>query len=344
MRSMFKRLFAVAASVGICCSCMMSACAAEKRTDKALRIGVTIYRKDDAFINSLCTDLQNIAKDKVRGENKIQLNIVDGQSSQTEQDDQVDRFLSRGYSVLCVNLVDRTAAATIVSKAKRANVPVVFFNREPVEEDLRMWGKAYYVGADAAQSGTIQGKIIRNAYMKNPKRIDRNGDGKIQYVMLEGEEGHQDALLRTEYSIRYLVKLGLKVQKLADNTANWQRAQAAEKMSQFIRQYGERTEAVFCNNDEMALGAIDAIRDSKIKNRPAVVGVDGTKAGCDAIRKGEMLGTAYNDAESQAKAIFELSYDLARGQKIDSSKLKDQHYIYIPYQMITAANVNKYVG
>ncbi|WP_411677634.1 galactose ABC transporter substrate-binding protein [Caproicibacter sp.] len=323
---------------------MLGSCASESVPVKTIKIGVTIYRKDDTFIQSVDTYLESaVKKEESESGKKIILNIADSQSSQAIQDDQVDRFLSKNYSVICVNMVDRTVASTIINKAKKANIPVVFFNREPVEEDVRMWNKVYYVGADAAQSGTIQGKIIGNAFHENPDLIDRNKDGKIQYVMLEGEQGHQDALLRTEYSIKYLIESGIQVEKLANDTANWQRAQATAKMTQWIKQYGDRIEVVFSNNDDMALGAIDAIQGSSLKRAPVVVGVDGTQPGLEAVKDSSMLGTVYNDAKKQADAIMDLSYALACGQKIPKTvELKNQHYVYIPYQMITKQNLKDY--
>lgn len=325
--------------VGILCSCE-----SETTEVKPIKIGVTVYRKDDTFIQSVCVYLEDAVKQK-EGETgkKILLNIVDGQSNQAIQDDQVNRFLSKNYSVICVNMVDRTVAATIINKAKKAEIPVVFFNREPVDEDMRMWSKAYYVGADAAQSGTIQGQIINNAYQKTPSLIDRNGDGKIQYVMLEGEQGHQDSLLRTEYSIKNLTDCGIQVEKIANDTANWQRAQATAKMTQWIEQYGDKIEVVFCNNDDMALGAIDAIKESKLQHRPVVVGVDGTPPGLEALKDGFMLGTVYNNAKAQAEAITDLSYALACGKEIPQTvHVQNQHYVYIPYKMITKENLRDF--
>lgn len=328
---------------------LLPACAAKQNSGRIqdVKIGVTVYRKDDTFVSSLCADLENYAKKKeTESGKKISLNIVEGQSSQALQNDQVDGFLSKNYGAICVNMVDRTAAAVIVDKAKKADIPVIFFNREPVEEDLRMWSRAYYVGADAAQSGTFQGDIIRNAYRKNPRSIDRNGDGEIQYVMLEGEQGHQDSLLRTEYSVKELVDSGLRVEKLANDTANWQRAQGTAKMAQWIQKFGKRIEVVLANNDDMALGAIDAIHESPLKSDPpAVVGVDGTQPGLEAIQNGSMLGTALNDADLQAKAIFDLSYAFACGESVPSSvHLKDDHYVEIPYSMVTKDNLKKYLG
>lgn len=339
MRS-FRKLFSLF-WVLLFLSCTLYACSPIQTEDKAvktIRIGVSVYRKDDTFINSLCGDLEAVAKQKeLQTGDKIVLNILDSQSSQSIQNDQVESFLSKNYNAVCVNMVDRTAAGAIVDKAKKAGVPLIFFNREPVEEDIRIWEKAYYVGADAAQSGNLQGEIVVKAYRKNPRMIDRNGDGKIQYVMLEGEQGHQDSLLRTEYSIKAIEDAGIKTEKIANDTANWQRAQATTKMTQWIEKYGTKIEVVLCNNDDMALGAIDALQDSSLKaNRPMVIGIDGTSPGLSAINNGTMLGSVYNDAKKQAEAIFDLSYNPNEIPK--PFQLLRGHYIYVPYQTITKEN------
>nr|WP_319489765.1 galactose ABC transporter substrate-binding protein [uncultured Caproiciproducens sp.] len=324
---------------------LTTACDAGSGSGKVetIKIGISLYRKDDTFVASLCTYLEKVAKQKeAESGKKIVVNMVDGQSSQALQNDQVDNFISQNYDVICVNMVDRTAAAVIVDKVKAANIPVIFFNREPVEEDLRMWDRAYYVGADAAQSGRLQGEIISEAFKSDRAAIDKNGDGKIQYVMLEGEQGHQDALLRTEYSIKAVTGEGIQVEKLANDTANWQRAQGSAKMTQWLEKFGDRIEVVFCNNDDMALGAIDAIKDSKKKVKFAVVGIDATESGLNAIKDGSMFGTVFNDAQGQAKAIFDLAYSFPTGEN-STSKLDVQngHYIRVPYRSVTKSNADE---
>jgi methyl-galactoside transport system substrate-binding protein len=323
----------------------LSACDSDKNNGKVetIKIGVAIYRKDDTFISSLCSNLEQIAKSKeLASGKKIVVNIVDGQSSQALQTDQVTQFISQNYDVICVNMVDRTAAAVIVDKAKAADIPVIFFNREPVEEDLRMWSRAYYVGADAAESGRLQGEIIAKMFQETPERIDKNGDGKIQYVMLEGEQEHQDALLRTEYSIKAVTNAGIPVEKLANDTANWQRAQGTAKMAQWIEKFGDRIEVVFSNNDDMALGAIDAIKDSSKKINPIVVGIDATQNGLKAMEDGTMAGTVFNDAKGQAQAIFDLAYSLTPGENSSASvEIEQEHYITIPYWTVTKDNIEE---
>lgn len=139
----------------------------------------------------------------------------------------MDRFIARGYDVLCVNIVDRTAAAVVVDKAQEAGIPLIFFNRQPVDEDIRRGEQVYYVGVDAQGNGALQGQLVLDVWQQEKAALDRNGDGVLQYAMLEGEPGHQDALLRTEYSVKTLTDAGVAVEKLASDTANWNRSQAS---------------------------------------------------------------------------------------------------------------------
>lgn len=198
-----------------------------------------LYQQNDTFIATIVSSLEAAAREREADEGlKITLNITDGRGSQATQNEQIDRFLSTGYDVICVNLVDRTAAAVIVDKAKSAGIPLIFFNREPVREDIMRWDKVYYVGAEAGKSGVMQGELVAEAYRADPEALDRSGDGVLQYVMLEGEPGHQDSLLRTEYSIKAVTSANVTTEKLANDTANWNRGQAASRMSQWIDQFG----------------------------------------------------------------------------------------------------------
>ena len=150
-----------------------------------IKIGVTLYRQDDTFISSISSNLEEISKENENNFNKnIVLEFVDAKASTINQGNQVDKFIKQDYDVICVNLVDRTAAATIIDKAKSANIPLIFFNREPVEEDMNRWDKIYYVGAQAEQSARLQADIVAEEWLSNKNYYDKNNDGKIQYVML----------------------------------------------------------------------------------------------------------------------------------------------------------------
>ena len=277
---------------------------------------------------------------------KINLNVVDGRSSQPVQNEQVDRFLDQDYDVLCVNIVDRTAAAVIIDKAQSAGVPVIFFNREPVAEDLERWKHAYYVGSPADQAGWLQGDLVLDAWQQG--RLDRNGDGTLQYVMLEGETGHQDALLRTEYSVRTLTDAGVPTEKLANDTADWQRGQASIRMGQWLREFGSGAiEAVFANNDDMALGAIDACLECGIppEELPFIVGVDATPPALEALESGTLAGTVQNDAVGQAAGILNLISALTQGRDpAQPLELTDGTYVWLDYTTVTRENLKDFLG
>ena len=313
--------------------------AGEDRKNSALRVGVALYTQDDTFISTIVQDLERMVQEAESEKDlKINLFTADGRSNQTTQLEQVDRFLAKGCDVLCVNVVDRTAAAVIVDKAKEAGVPVIFFNRQPVAEDIQRWERIYYVGASAQEGGTIQGQIVLDAWTEDQEKLDRNGDGVLQYVMLEGEPGHQDTLLRTEYSVKALTDAGVEVEKLASDTANWNRGQAAAKTAQWLTEFAGQIEVVFANNDDMALGAIDAFHEAGLE-LPMVVGVDATAPALEAVKTGELSGTVLNDAQGIARAMLDLVLELTAGRDpADTMDIVEDHYIWLPYQRVTLEN------
>ena len=324
-------------------SLVLASCSLRQTEPDTIRIGVTVYDEQDTFIASLIQSLQQDAQQaEVRYGIKINVSVADGKGNQTTQMEQVDRFIKQGCDVLCVNIVDRTAAAVLIDKAKEAEIPLLFFNREPVEEDLRRWDEVVYVGAKAEQSGVLQGRMLVEAWQDDTERWDKNGDGVLQYVLLEGEPGHQDALLRTEYAAKSMTAEGLSAQKLAGDTANWNRGQAASKMRLWLDQYGDAIEAVISNNDDMALGAIDAFLEKEMEV-PLVVGVDATKQALDAIEQGALYGTVHNDADGIAKALLDLCLTYS-GILEDSQAphLEKGHYLWFSYQEVTAKNIDEW--
>lgn len=304
------------------------------------KIGVAVYKFDDTFMSYVRNSIEENAKDKAA------LSLADSQNAQPTQNDQVDQFLTKAMKAIAINPVDRTAATTIIGKAKAKNVPVVFFNREPLAEDMAKWEKVYYVGAKAEQSGTMEGEIVVDYFKANPT-ADKNKDGIIQYIMLKGEPGHQDAELRTEFSIKAIVAAGMKVEKLAEDTAYWDRPKAVEKMKAFLAKFGDKIEVVLCNNDDMALGAIEALRQegyfTGTKFMP-VVGVDATPPALLALEQGTLLGTVLNDAKNQGKATFDLTYALAMGKdpKTAGWEITDGKYVWVPYQKVTKDNYKNF--
>ena len=273
----------------------------------------------------------------------INVEVMDASQSQLTQNEQVKSLIEKGCDVICVNLVDRTEPTTITDLAENKQVPIIFFNRELVAEDLERWSELYYVGADALQAGVLEGELAANAFKTNAK-MDKNGDGICQYVVLEGEAGHQDSIVRTEYSVNTLIENGVEAEKLGYAMANWNRAQAQTKTAALLTQFSGKIELIIANNDDMALGAIDALRDSQIlrEDWPGVVGIDGTDAGLLAVENGEMLGTVYNDKEGQAREMLNLAFAIATNGDKDSIPLIDGKYVRTPYHKVTQENVEDY--
>lgn len=316
----------------------------EKLTD--LKIGVSVYNQYDTFVGSLIEQLKEsaILKENETGV-EIIIDITNAAGSQLEQNDQVEKFVKDGYDIICVNLVDRTDPTLIIDKAQSADIPIIFFNRELVPEDLNRYEKAYYVGAVTAEPGTIQGNLISKLYQEEKESVDKNRDGKIQYIMLEGEAGHQDAIVRTESSINTIVENGISVEKLDYALANWNRDQARSKTDKLIEEFGDEIEVILANNDEMALGAIDAYLAQEMQGQmPIIVGIDGTTEGLKAIKKGYLYGTAYNNAKGQGRSLLELAYALKSGEHLPGDiQLTDGRYIRYSYEQVTAENVKEFM-
>jgi len=319
--------------VGFLLLCILLLCPIGAHAAALPRIGLFVYNAEDAFMQTVCARIMEVAQ------GQADVVLMDGGNSQIVQNDQVDQLLREGVDALIINPVDRTTAVYLTRAAMRYQVPVVFINREPLYEDLALYDKAYYVGNDPKESGTMSGELIADYFKAHPE-ADKNGDGVIQYVMLKGEPGHQDAELRTVYSVKALEAAGFTVQNLVEEPAMWVRTLAQEKMSHIIASYGDRIECVLSNNDEMALGAIDALKAAGYftegKFMP-VVGVDATAQALEALNEGTLLGTVLNDAVNQGRAILLLAVAAVTGDFADYPyQIVDSHYVWVPYRTVTA--------
>ena len=336
MRSM-KKYCILLSELWLCAFFLLTGCAGTKGAEekKSIRIGVSLYRGDDTFLNNIRGELERCAKDFEQEKGvKVTLDIQDAKGNQNTQNDQVERFLALGCDVLCINPVDRTAASVLIDKAMAAQTPVIFFNRQPVAEDMDRWDRIFYVGAEAKASAVLQGSIVVDGYRENPEKLDLNGDGVVSYVLLEGESSHQDSLIRTEWSVQTLKDGGVPIEKLTGGIANWERSQAAALMEQWLEKYPGRIELVICNNDDMALGAIDAMERAGMEGI-AVVGIDGTTPGLAAVENGKLMGTVSIDKAQYAGAILAIATGEALGWEPDAKlEFEDGKYYQCPWQIV----------
>ncbi|HJB96886.1 MAG TPA: galactose ABC transporter substrate-binding protein [Candidatus Mediterraneibacter intestinigallinarum] len=336
-----------AAAGVLCCLGILFLCACtqhQTKTSDRLYVGVACYDQRDTFLGELLNCFKEKMSDMESDDLKTIVTVRDAAGSQKTQDDQVKELIDAGCNVLCVNLVDRADPSEIIDLAREKEVPIIFFNREPVAEDLRQWDQLYYVGADAKESGVMQGEVAAEVIMSD-SGIDRNRDGKIQYVVLEGEPGHQDAIIRTENAVETIRSKGISLEKLSNGIANWNRAQAQNRMQQLIAQYQNEIELVLANNDDMALGAIDAyVKLNRTEaGMPVFFGIDGTTDGLQAVVDSKLAGTVYNDKVGQADAMAKLAAALITGEGMDEIKYKNGKYIYVPYSKVTQENVGEYL-
>ncbi|MCD8082737.1 MAG: galactose ABC transporter substrate-binding protein [Clostridiales bacterium] len=310
-------------------------CAKKEPERTSVRIGVCLYRSDDIFINNIRSEMEKLVKEYERETGvRVTLDFLDAKKNQSTQNSQVERLISLQCDVLLVNLVDRTDASGVIDRVSTAQIPTVFFNRRPVEEDMNRWDRLYYVGSDTKESAVLQGSILVDHYRSTPSDVDLNGDGVISYVLLEGESGHQDSLIRTEWSIRTLKDAGVPIERLAGGIANWQRSQASAMTEQWLNQYPGQIEVIISNNDDMALGATDALERAGISS-VFVVGIDGTKPALEAVESGRLAATVQIDLQQYARALFSIALSQAFGEEIpEEFPLEDGKYYMCPQQIV----------
>ncbi len=331
----------------VCCMGIQLFCACGKEEpyeEDKVYVGVTYYEQSDTFLSQMIDCLKDEFQNYEEEGYETTIMIRGAGGSQRTQNDQVRELIDAGCNILCVNLVDRADPSEIIDLARENDVPIIFFNREPVEEDMMQWDKLYYVGAIAAQSGILQGEMATNL-IQSDSGTDRNKDGKIQYVVLEGEAGHQDAIIRTENAVDTLKSHGIEIEKLSYGIANWNRAQAQNQMLQMISQHQNKIELVLANNDDMALGALDAYEKLNYTESalPVFLGIDGTDVGLEAVRDQRLAGTVYNDKEGQAAAMAKLAIALVTGQGMEEIKFRNERYIYLPYFKVTREMAERFL-
>ncbi len=303
------------------------------------RIGVTIYKYDDNFMSLMRQEIEKEAK--VLG--GVDLLMNDSQNAQSIQNDQVDVLISKGVKSLAINLVDPSAAPTIIGKAKPEGIPVVFFNKDPGDKAIGSYDKAFYVGTNPQESGVIQGELIAKHWKANPA-YDLNKDGKIQYVMLKGEPGHPDAEARTKYSVEQINKLGIQTEELFVDTGMWDAALAKDKVDAWLSSSkASNIEVVIANNDGMAMGALEAAK-AHGKKLP-IFGVDALPEVLQLIQKGEIAGTVLNDGVNQGKAVVHLAKNLA-AEKAPTEGTKwelKEKVLRIPYVGVDKDNLSEFL-
>ena len=299
------------------------------------KVGVCIYQFADNFMTLFRTELENYLVEK--GFSKDNIVIQDGANDQATQSNQIDAFIADGVDVLIINPVNSSSAATITDKVVDAGIPLVYINREPDASEEQRWADndwdVTYVGCDARQSGTMQGELIADLGLD---KIDMNGNGKVDYIMIEGDPENVDAQYRTEFSVKALEDAGLEVNCLDDQIGNWDQATAQQLVANSLSQNGDDIEVVFCNNDAMALGALQAIQAAgrTVNEDIYLVGVDALSEALEDVMAGTMTGTVFNDHFSQSHSAADAAVNYLTGAG-------NEHYIGCDYVKVTGDNAQE---
>ena len=288
------------------------------------KVGISSYKFDDNFMTLYRTELERYLTEEL-GFKKENITIQDGKGDQAEQTNQIQNFIASGVDVMILNLVQASSAPQVTDMCKDAGIPVVYINREPDTAEEERWASdsisATYVGADARQSGTYQGEEI----VETANKGDINGDGKVSYIMVQGDPENVDAQYRTEFSVKALTDAGLEVEELLLQRGDWDQAKGQQIVQDALTQFGDKIEVVFCNNDAMALGALQAIDAAgrKVNEDIYLVGVDALTEAVQDITEGKMTGTVFNDYMGQAKTAADMAVKFLNGETVDPVNMVD---------------------
>ena len=303
---------------------------AENAASGSATIGICIYQFADNFMTLYRADLEEYL-----GELGYSVTIMDGKNDQSTQTEQINTFLQQGVAVLTTTPAQTTSPQPIVATVPPSNTPIFSITRDPDKPVLDSYpDKCCYVGADARQSGTYQGELI----LETDTQGDINGDGTITYIMCKGDPENIDAQYRTEYSIKALEDAGKTVNCLYEYLDNWDQTLAQQDVANALAQYGDQIEVVFCNNDAMALGALQSIQQAgrTVGTDIYLVGVDALADAVQAVLDGNMTGTVLNDDVGQATAATEATRLYVEGEPVEQ-------YYWVDYVKVTPENAADYL-
>jgi len=291
-------------------------------TAMAANVGVSMAKFDDNFL----TVLRNGMIDYGKTLDGVSLQVEDAGNDVAKQLDQINNFVAAGVQAIIVNPVDTSATQAMSDAAAKAKIPLVFVNRQPINVDSLPAGQAF-VASNEAESGTLETKEVC-AELKAAGKTEAN------VYVLQGELSNQAAVMRTKdiHDVIGGPDCGVKINIIDQQTANWSRDDAQNLMTNWLSA-GTPFDAVISNNDEMALGAIQAMKAAGTDMKKVVVGgVDATQDALAAMAAGDLDVTVFQDAAGQGKGALDAALKLAKGEAVESK-------VYIPFQLVTPANM-----
>ncbi|MCQ6255658.1 sugar ABC transporter substrate-binding protein [Pseudomonas sp. Q11] len=283
-----------------------------------LKIGVSMSQFDDTWLTYLRESMDSKAKSLPDG---VTLQFEDARSDVVKQLSQVESFISQKVDALIVNPVDTAATQRITKAAVAAGIPLVYVNRRPDEPKLPEG--VVTVASDDLEAGRMQMQYL----------ADKMG-GKGNIVILLGDLANNSTANRTKGVKDVLAKYpNIKIEQ--EQTGTWLRDKGMTLVNDWLTQ-GREFQAVVANNDEMAIGAAMALK--QVGTKPGTVliaGVDGTPDGLNAIKKGEMAVSVFQDAKGQADGSIDTAVKMVKKQPVEQA-------VWVPYRLITPQNVDQF--
>ena len=293
----------------------------------AQQIGVSIARFDDNFL----TVMRNGMTEHAKTLDGVQLQVEDATDDVAKQLDQINNFIASGVDAIIVNAVDTSATQAMTNAASAAGVPLVYVHREPVNVNELPDGQAF-VASNEIESGTLETfQICRNL------RAAGKAGGAKGYVLM-GQLSNQAAVQRTK-DVEDVVGMDMcNFMKIIDKqTAEWSRDKAQDLMTNWLSS-GEDFDFVIANNDEMAIGAIQAMKAAGIDMAAVQVGgVDATQDALVAMQAGDLDVTVFQDANGQGAGSVDTALKLARKESVDKK-------VYIPFKLVVPENVSEFLS
>ena len=288
-------------------------------------VGVSMALFDDNFL----TVLRNGMIEQAKGMKDVNVQVEDAQNDVAKQLDQIKNFIASGVDAIIVNPVDTSATQAMSDAAAAANVPLVYVNREPVNVDTLPDNQAF-VASNEAESGTLESKEICRLF-KEAGKTEAN-----VYVIM-GELSNQAAVMRTKDIDDVIGTPECSFIKIIDKqTSNWRRDEAQNLMTNWLYT-GKPFDGVIANNDESAIGAIQAMKAANVDMKSVVVGgVDATQDALAAMQAGDLDVSVFQDAAGQGAGALDAALKLAKGEKVDQK-------VYIPFQLVTPANIDNFL-
>lgn len=309
--------------------------------------GVVWYNFADTFISNARQSLINIAA----ADGNIKIEDADSQNDTATQTNNMNNMFSKDVDYFVLNNINTGAISEICDQIKEQGCYGIFANTStPSDEDFAKNDKLYSVSSVATQSGTIMGEAIAKYWQEHPE-ADRNGNGKLDYVMLLGIQGHYDTTVRSQYSVDAIKAAGIEVNQIGGELiCEYARAKAQETIAALLANYSDDIDAVIACNDDMALGAIEALKAGgffgESGKKIIVTGVDATTVGCDAVREGTLLVTALNDPIKLSKSIYKVMKLTNEGVEVSTESIGiegvsvEGHKVWIDYVAIDQDNVD----